>query len=226
MAHREERVSNIVVVYRMWKPSGGGPYQEFSYAYQAHDAGIDHELLLADQDGTDISAYLEVASESPHEFLCFLNTYTTIAADKWLLKLYDAASRPGVGLVGAMGSYETMDLPGWPDFPNPHIRSNGFMIRRDLLLSFGFKPPQTKDECYAFESGPESLTRRVREIGLSTLVVGKNGIAYDIPMWPVSETFRLGSQGNLLIHDNKAREFAEASGEDKHRHRMAAWREA
>lgn len=208
---------SITLVCRMWE--GQGPTCKV-------EAPVQTEIVLCDRPGLDIAAYLAVVAESVSEFLCFVNSHATSATDDWLAKLYDAASLPGVGLVGAMGSFETMDFPGWPPFPNPHIRSNGFMIRRELLLSFGFKPPTTKEECYAFESGPESLTRMVQASGLSALVVGKNGIAYDIPMWPFSETFRLGSQGNLLIHDNKTREFATASGEDKHRMKMAAWREA
>jgi hypothetical protein len=41
----------------------------------------------------------------------------------------------GVGLVGATGSYESLGpaLDGFPAFPNIHIRSNAFLIQRELF---------------------------------------------------------------------------------------------
>ena len=110
-----------------------------------------------------------------------------------------------------------------PRFPNPHIRSNCFMIARSLLLSLGYPPPQTKNQCYEFESGFNGLTARLRAAGLSALVAGRDGIGYDVPDWPQSRTFRLESQDNLLAIDNQVREFASLCDAERITHSRFTW---
>lgn len=101
---------------------------------------------------------------------------------------------------------ETKEL--YSKFPNPHIRSNGFLVSRNLLLNlYADCEIKTKDDACLFESSDFSLTRKIWELGLKTLLVGKNGVSYDIHDWPKSNTFRLGSQENLLISDNQTRAF-------------------
>jgi len=109
-----------------------------------------------------------------------------------------------------------------PRFPNPHIRSNAFMIRRSQLLAFDWPAIVTKDDTSRFESGYNSLTARLRKQGFSALVVGRDG-AYDIPKWPTSGTFRSGSQSNLLLSDNQTRLFNTYSEPEKRIHRVMTW---
>ncbi|MET0221759.1 MAG: hypothetical protein ABW213_13975 [Tardiphaga sp.] len=106
----------------------------------------------------------------------------------------------------ADGTYD--DLNGIPDFPNPHLRTNGFMIDRELFLAL--LPPMitTKGASYLFESGAECLTAQLLRRRKKVVVVGGDGTSYDIAEWPQSRTFRLGDQSNLLIHDNQTRAFA------------------
>lgn len=220
--------NKILVTYLEWPPAGPAVAQAFSKSYNDHPAGVEHSFVVIHPQGDnfDIGNYLIQAPRFKEEFVCFLNSYVTLESDGWLEKLYRHASADGVGLVGAMGSYETMGMGAWLPWPNPHIRTNGFMIRRELLLSFGFTPPKDKVGCYAFESGPQSLTKRVLALGLKTLVVGANGVAYDIPDWPISKTFRLGNQENLLLHDRHSRMYAKAKEAELRQLKMNAWREA
>lgn len=116
---------------------------------------------------------------------------------------------------------------GWvaryPRFPNPHLRSNGFMLRRDRLTHV-YKPPiATKDDACLFESGPNSLTAHLRRSGLAAIVVGRNGEGYDVPDWWRSETFRLGNQQNLLLTDNHSRAYVTMSAEDQATHARMTW---
>lgn len=112
-------------------------------------------------------------------------------------------------------------------FYNPYIRSNGFMISRELLLSlFGDYIVQTKEDACEFESGLKSLTRRIWALGMKTLLVGKNGIAYDIEDWPKSNTFRLGDQENLLTNDNQTRRYQSASQQEKLIYTWISWSNA
>jgi hypothetical protein len=115
--------------------------------------------------------------------------------------------------------------PDYPDFPNPHLRSNAFMIDRQMLLSFGFPKIVEKMESCAFESGHQSLTARVRALGKTVLVVGRDGVGYDIPDWPTSRTFRLGDQSNMLVTDNQVMNFGAYSAAERSTHVLMTWGE-
>jgi hypothetical protein len=95
--------------------------------------------------------------------------------------------------------------------PNPHIRTNAFMIERDLFLSLQFPPFTNKESLYRFESGRRSMTNQIIAMGLKPVVVGKNGNVYDIADWHVSSTFWKNQQENLLISDNRTRDYAEGT---------------
>ncbi len=60
----------------------------------------------------------------------------------------------------------------FPPFPNPHIRSNGFMISRKLLLSFRYQVELTKEACCHFESGQSGLSRRFALVVRRTCSLG------------------------------------------------------
>lgn len=100
--------------------------------------------------------------------------------------------------------------PHFQPFPNPHVRSNTFMIRRDVLLRLKVGPLPTKLDAHRFESGLEGLSRQVSQCGLAMLVVGRDGVGYPPESWPQSRTFRIAKQENLLVSDNRTREYLEA----------------
>lgn len=114
------------------------------------------------------------------------------------------------------------DVRQFPRFPNAHVRSNGFMVRRDRWLQLEFSPSRKVDTSL-FESGANSFTAGLREQGLATVVVGRDGTGYDIADWPRSRTFRLGDQGNLLIHDNHTRAFEAMSRGARITHAWMTW---
>jgi hypothetical protein len=173
-------------------------------------APVQHNAIFTGDDSFDIGAYADAATQIAEQKVCFLNTNTEILCDGWLLKLASNLEQPGVGLVGATGSYESLrDLdPRFPGFPNVHIRSNAFMIDRDLFAAIARQFTLTdKLDAFLFESGPNSMTRQVQSRGLQTLVVGRNGQGYSPDSWPRSDTFRQHGQANLLIGDNQTRHF-------------------
>jgi hypothetical protein len=91
----------------------------------------------------------------------------------------------------------------FPAFPAPHLRSNCVLIDRDLWLEVCGPPPRGKFAAYRIESGRRSITNRITRMGLRTVVVGRDGHAYDVPDWPASRTFWQASQENLLVADNQ-----------------------
>jgi hypothetical protein len=111
----------------------------------------------------------------------------------------------------------------FPAFPNPHIRSNGFMVRRSRLASFDSSKIQTKLDACAFESGADSLTTQLRRTGLAAIVVDRKGQGYNVPDWCRSGTFRLGNQPGLIMTDNRSREFAKMSPAMRIVHSRVTW---
>ena len=114
------------------------------------------------------------------------------------------------------------DYEHWPRFPNPHLRSNGFMIRRDDLLQTFSEVAPTKLAALRFESGPASLTNAMLASSRRALMIGKTG-AYDIDQWPGSNIFRSGEQENLIISDNQTRDFDAESALGKVAYSLMSW---
>ncbi len=117
------------------------------------------------------------------------------------------------------------ELCNFPPFPNAHIRTNAFMMRRQLLVEVAGKPSANKLDVSRIESGPESLTRQLRRRGLKARIVGQDAIGYDVEDWFRSRTFRLGSQGNLLVADNRTRDYENASPGWRVTHAWLSWGE-
>lgn len=192
-------------------------------------SGVPHiETSVAD-DSFDLGAYAAAARQVEASKLGFLNTGSEILCDDWLAKLAIAHDQEGVGLVGATGSFESLqgDKPpfaSFPAFPNPHLRSNAFMIHRGLFLEMTENAEfRDKSDAYLFESGPQGMTRRILARGAQVLIVGRNGRGYPPRWWPLSDTFRQGTQGNLLVADNQTRAFAAMKWTEKRQASLRTW---
>ncbi len=127
--------------------------------------------------------------------------------------------------------WETLTRPGAPlfpfrdfrPFPDPHLRSNAIMISRQLLIDLDFKLDNTKTAANRFESGPDGLPTALAQRGLSSVLVGANGVGYEVADWPKSDTFRLGDQSNVLVTDNQTRGFAAMSKWQRALHERMTW---
>lgn len=275
-------MANICVAHLVRKKNGIEPFRRFLESYLKYPAGIGHDLLIlykgfakqadiapyeellrcvrhsfltVSDSGFDLRPYFIAAEKSDSEYLCFLNSFSIILDDDWLLKLYRHISAPGVGLVGATGSWGSIcpvrisgdkNPPLWKrlvrpltwrairayfamyfdDFPNYHIRTNGFMIARDTMLKICHGLLLTKLHAYRLESGKNSITRQVERMGLKPVVVGKDGKGYDKREWNTSCTFWRDGQRNLLISDNQTRKYDAEDGGNKQRCEYFAWGEA
>lgn len=327
----------IAVVYLARAAEGFQSFERFAESYRRYPAGCDHELILlckgfvkrgefaaleatfagtpykiipvSDNVGFDIHAYFAAAKKLSHDYLCFLNTFSTIQSDGWLQKLYAHCSTPGVGMVGATGSYESLyetfkiinkahwigsqpvrfddafarqfafalrvSAPYWvaatqsryrrirrlvgdrlkrrrdisdiidnfeeywvrlistggpmqpfarfPRFPNPHVRSNAFLLQRREMLAADPPRENTKIACCEFESGETSLSRYLINKGKRLLTVDADGRGFDVADWPDSRTFRSKRAPNLLVADNQTRAFDEYSDLEKDLHIKLSW---
>jgi hypothetical protein len=106
--------------------------------------------------------------------------------------------------------WRSFELSDYAPFPTPHLRTNAFMIRREVMLKLTRSEVLSKKEAHKFESGKESMTNQVLRMGLKVLVVGNDGRAYEQEEWPLSETVFQGEQRNLLVADNQTRDYASA----------------
>ncbi len=224
--------------------SSGG--EALRAALLAELGDTDHHLIELERPVLDLPAYRLAARQLEHERLCFLNSYSTILADNWLGQLSHALDDANVGVAGATGSWESQAewirgkpmywpyqlalLPharrDYPRFPNPHLRTTAFMLNRPLLLEAGFEQAADKRDTYLLESGPHSLTRQILARGLRPVVVGRDGHAYDIEEWPTSATYRARDQHNLLVADNRTRDWERASARLRRRLSRDAWGDA
>ncbi len=113
----------------------------------------------------------------------------------------------------------------FPAYPNAHIRTNGFLLPTTILDRVNVPAIKNKMEAYRFESGRDSLTRQIENMGLRPVIVGANGKAYEIQDWPFSNIFRRSEQENLLIADNQTETYSRGDRSLKIRYSFYAWRE-
>jgi len=118
------------------------------------------------------------------------------------------------------GLYE---IDQFKPFPNPHLRSNAFLINRAVLNSLQFRLADTKMACVKFESGLTGLPTKLAHLGFETRLIGANGRSYEVEEWPESSTFRLGNQENLLVSDNQTENYKNARNRLKNHLTSLTW---
>jgi hypothetical protein len=202
-------------------------------------------VLGLPDDGYDWGAYFRAARCLSEEWLCLLNTHSRLCVPGWLHHLMNAASQRDIGAVGATGSWGTLVprinrvSPGlllypwrylatigrFPAYPNPHLRSNALLVRRELFLAFASRSPipASKREAHMLESGRRGFTQFLIENDLRPVVVGKDGNCYFQDDWMDSSTFRIPGQENLLIMDNQTQNYVHASTRMKRVMEYSAW---
>ncbi len=123
------------MAHLVWAPLGVARLRRFVESYVQRRSGVEHGLLVVYNGfalGQDVAAWERELVDVPHQTLrlarpvldldayravgeqvraeryCFLNSYSVVLADRWLAVLSDALDGPGVGLVGATGSWASM----------------------------------------------------------------------------------------------------------------------
>tara|TARA_R110000850_G_scaffold96718_5_gene202026 strand:+ start:3740 stop:4576 length:837 start_codon:yes stop_codon:yes gene_type:complete len=245
--------SSIAVVHLVRKSNGLEPFKNFLSSYVAHKDPLKHDLVIifkdfnpnekiaylevlngieflsydfADDIGLDLGPYVEVSRKLNYEYFCFLNSFSEIRCSNWLTYLYNCLqSSQNAGIVGATGSWESSGTND-PPFPNPHIRTNGFIIRSTTMRQIEFTEIRTKDDARYMESGCNSITRQIISMGKQPYVVDCSGVCWSIESWPASATFRCGDQKALLISDNRTKIFDTGDGWTKEYLFDLAWTNA
>jgi hypothetical protein len=282
MASENTKVS---VVYLIWIPYGVELFRNFATSYKKFNPGLNHRLILlfngvntledinpfnevaiffglnyesfCKQNGQDLEAYFWLAKQLNSSYFLFLNSFSLILDNNWLLKLMKNMDDPKVGIVSPSGSYQSyyntvFFYNSWkwdnirslkenflkyklllkafvywrflfPAFPNPHIRTNAFLIRGELFLNLRRNKLKNKFMTYRLESGFSSITRQLIKKGFQALVVDKNGKAYQIHEWNRPNIFWKGNQEDLLIADKQSEEYRLAPPTIKSKLKELAW---
>ncbi len=208
------------LVHLVREVNGLSPFCEFLEALRAHPPGVDHELVLAMKGfasptqaapylteaadlapnvvyfpdlGIDLGVYFAAAARLRRDRYCFVNSYSRPLVDGWLAKLDGALAEPGVGQVGASGSWASMSswvksLIGLPSayqglFPErAAVRELSLEIQREAAARKGHAAPDaggSRPGGRGSASGGSALTfdDRGSASGGSALAFGDRGSA-------------------------------------------------
>lgn len=123
----------------------------------------------------------------------------------------------GMPLAGALRSWlytllmAARRLRTMGRFPAPHLRTNAFLVDRELLCSLETGAAASKLDAYALESGRRSITAQLRARGLEPLVVDRTGAARGPRDWAGADVYAQADQQDLLVADNQTRLYATAT---------------
>lgn len=186
---------NLALVYFSYIPFGKEYLTSFLNSYIGKVAGIEHKLIIVfngHQNENEIDDFLHILRQSGVKFeyllsptfyigsyfyaadnlsaehIAFVNTYSLILHDNWLLYLYQNLTQPRVGCVSATGSWSDHSHNdeyrsnikdflrfnftinkikkaiffrfNFFPFVKPHLRTNAFMIKRSIFLNLRFEP--------------------------------------------------------------------------------------
>lgn len=203
--------------------------------FRALVADLPHRAIDVPDGGFDLGTYRHIASATNYRRYCLLNSNCELRAADWLAKLSAALDHDGVIAAGATGSYQSLatDLlrmvgmrqtwqalaiakrrllhlrlsRSYPPFPNPHLRTNGFLIRRADFLKLRMAKLRSKHDATRFESGWDGMTRQLQAAGGTIVLVDAAGDHLPMVAWPRSATFWQDDQRALLIADNQTRRY-------------------
>jgi hypothetical protein len=168
----------------------------------------------------DLVAYRRALDEADCERVAFVNGWAEPLVDGWLAALSGALDVPGVGIAGCTASWESPYSSAPPHlklhrrtlfepFPNPHVRTNAWAIGAGLARSLDWDVRRRKVGAESLESGKRGLTRQVQARGLRPVMVSRRGVV-EVADWPEARVFRSGGQEELLVRDNRTRQFDDA----------------
>jgi hypothetical protein len=114
---------------------------------------------------------------------------------------------------------------GFTPFPARHLRTTGFMLRRELFASLRLPPVERKNDAYRLESGRRSISAQIARQGLELLVVDRDGRSFAATDWAAGRTFWQGEQENLLIADNQTASYEQGDARVREVLARYAWGE-
>jgi hypothetical protein len=172
------KVNAVSVVYLIWIPYGIALFQRFLHSYKVFKSGYEHHLILLfngveseeatspfhqfaagenlvytsyyKRTGQDLEAYFWIAPQLNTDYILFLNSFSELLAEDWLLKYMKAVTQvSNVGLIGASASYQSYSDTiyhenswAWRRTQSTadNIKKYKLLIKAHLLYRVYFKP--------------------------------------------------------------------------------------
>jgi hypothetical protein len=228
----------LLIIWKEFSESEKAPVRQAlkDLAYEEFDTG---EAAGAPRT-FDIPIFLRLVRERRERYFVHLTTTDKIHVDDWLALMAKGLKHaPVIGTNGSWQSHLTSCSQGLPNFgarlrwvvppeklqyqpwPNPHIRSNGFVGEARFLRRF--QCDDSKEGTYFFESGVGGMSATLRQLRLPLLVCGRDGRLYDERVWPKARTFRIGLQENAIISDHHHDDYTAAPPAVRVRMTVETW---
>ena len=197
--------------------------KRFADSYRKYPAGTDHDLHVVccngpkdaivqdifkgikcvydryDGPGLDIGTHQHMATVLDCDFMVCTSSMTHFRKEGWLDWFVIARRMHGDGLYGSMGSMQGCPFMPW-NKPNPHIRTCFYALSPAMMNEYPNKIV-TKEDSFAFESGPESITVRTVNKNMPVMMVTWDG-AFTVDNWRTYKNiYCRGDQSALLSFD-------------------------
>lgn len=191
----------------------------------------------------DWGSYTRVAKKNKNKILFFFNCHSYPVKKNWL-KFFSNhyKSKTILSPTGSFQSissssftsfyfknlfyrfyYGILNIGNFPLFPNPHIRSNCFMINSSDFLTLNLINCKTKIHTWLNESGRKSMTNQLLKKKFRLLVINSENKNFFIPDWKKSETYAFKKQRKLLISDKHTREYNSLTNKEKKIYEKNIW---
>ncbi len=215
---------------------------------------VQADVIELPDDGFDLMAYVRAAERLEGSHMMCFGTSTLIQHENWLAPFKKhSEENPNLKLLGSFASWFKIasilyfiqkdvkvedqeyykkkyqdaincELSNPFDFPNYHIRSNGFFVDRKQYLAFmQGKDVRYKLDAHQLESGKNGLTAHFLKQGFDVAVVNKNGELFSKEDWDISHTFACANTDESFISDKQSREGGRLQEHRKHMFSNTIW---
>ena len=220
----------LIICYKLIEKTKLEPLRNL-FLNITHEEFIDPET----KNDYDFGSYNRVAAKFQDNDILFLNSHSYPISDNWLKKLMLFKDEDTV--IGSSASYESLAdsiilkkiykyfsyifkkvrfNKNFKNFPNPHLRTTGFLIKGKSYCEFMFnRSIKNKEDAWKIESGKNSLTNFFKKKNFKFFVVNSENKKFTEENWMLSETYCYLNQSKSIISDKQTRKYLSLSTEEK-----------
>lgn len=191
----------------------------------------------------DFGSYKRIAKDFSNRNIFFLNSHSYPISNYWLKKIFNHYQTNSI--IATTASYESilsstrikkiykiisflLKIRNYKKrfykFPNPHIRTTGFLINSDdFLLFMRNNSPITKEDAWSLESGKNSLTNFFKRKNYNIFIVNSEGKKFSEENWAHSETYNYLNQSKSIISDKHTRKYNSLDQIQKKMYQLKTW---
>ena len=125
-----------------------------------------------------------------------------------------------IGYLIKLFSYKKFFYP----FPNPHIRTTGFLIKGSEYFAFMKKKSiKSKIDAWKVERGKDTLTNFFKKSNFNIYVINSDGNKFSENYWKESQTFNYLDQKKSIISDNHIRKYNSLNKNERYKFQINTW---